>query len=42
MLLADYQSFVNCQDWVSAAYKDEEAWKRMPILNVTRIGQILL
>jgi starch phosphorylase len=39
MLLADYQSFVDCQDRVSAAYKDQEAWTRMSILNVARIGK---
>jgi starch phosphorylase len=39
MLLADYQAYVDCQDRVSAAYKDEEAWTRMSILNVARIGK---
>ena len=24
MLLADYQSYVDCQDQISAAYKDQE------------------
>jgi starch phosphorylase len=39
MLLADYQSYIDCQDRVSAAYKDQEAWTRMSILNVARIGK---
>jgi starch phosphorylase len=39
MLLADYQAFVDCQDSVSLAYKDQEAWTRMSILNVARIGK---
>jgi len=39
MLLADYQSYVDCQDQVSLAYKDQEAWTRMSILNVARIGK---
>jgi starch phosphorylase len=39
MLLADYQSYVDCQALVSAAYKDQEAWTRMSILNVARIGK---
>jgi starch phosphorylase len=39
MLLADYQAYVDCQDRVSAAYKDQEAWTRMSILNVARIGK---
>jgi starch phosphorylase len=39
MLLADYQSYVDCQDRVSAAHKDQDAWTRMSILNVARIGK---
>jgi starch phosphorylase len=39
MLLADYQAYIDCQDRVSAAYKDQEAWTRMSILNVARIGK---
>jgi starch phosphorylase len=39
MLFADYQSFVDCQDRVSAAYRDQERWTRMSILNVARIGR---
>jgi starch phosphorylase len=39
MLLADYQSYIDCQDRVSAAYKDQDAWTRMSILNVARIGK---
>ena len=39
MLLADYQSYVDCQDRVSAAYKNQDEWTRMSILNVARIGK---
>ena len=39
MLLADYQSYVDCQDRVSLAYKNQEDWTRMSILNVARIGK---
>jgi starch phosphorylase len=39
MLLADYQPYIDCQERVSAAYKDPEAWTRMSILNVARIGK---
>jgi starch phosphorylase len=39
MLLADYQSYVDCQDRVSLAYKNQEQWTRMSILNVARIGK---
>lgn len=39
MLLADYQSYVDCQDGVSAAFRDEERWTRMSILNVARMAK---
>ena len=39
MLLADYQSYIDCQDRVSHAYKNREEWTRMSILNVARIGK---
>jgi starch phosphorylase len=39
MLLADYQSYVDCQDRVSLAYGNQEEWTRMSILNVARIGK---
>jgi starch phosphorylase len=39
MLLADYQAYIDCQDRVSAAYRDQDAWTRMSILNVARMGK---
>ena len=39
MLCADYQSYVDCQDHVSAAYQDVDSWMRMSILNTARIGK---
>ena len=39
MLLADYKSHVECQDRVSAAYRDRDRWNRMSILNVARMGK---
>jgi starch phosphorylase len=39
MLLADYQLYVDCQDRVDTAYRDERQWTRMSILNVARIGK---
>jgi glycogen phosphorylase len=39
LLLADYQSYVDCQDRVDAAYRDPLQWTRMSILNVARIGK---
>jgi glycogen phosphorylase len=38
-LLADYASYIACQDEVSLAYKDEANWTRMSILNVARSGR---
>ena len=38
-LLADYQSYIDCQDEVSAAYRDQDAWTKMSILNVARMGK---
>jgi starch phosphorylase len=39
LLLADYQSYIDCQDQVSQAYRDQEHWTRMSILNVARMGK---
>jgi len=39
MLLADYQSYIDCQKRVEEAYKDQEYWTRMSILNVARMGK---
>lgn len=39
MLLADYQSYVDCQDRVSEAFHDQERWTRMSILNVAWMGK---
>jgi glycogen phosphorylase len=37
-LLADFQSYVDCQAQVSAAYRKTEEWTRMSIVNVARMG----
>ena len=39
MVLADYRSYVNCQDEVDQVFRDSEHWTRMSILNVARIGK---
>jgi starch phosphorylase len=39
MLLADYQAYVNCQQRVSDAYRDQKNWTRMSILNSARVGR---
>ena len=39
MLLADYQDYVECQQRVSEAYRDQKNWTRMSILNSARVGR---
>ena len=39
LLLADYQSYIECQDRISSAYRNKEKWTEMSILNVARMGQ---
>ena len=39
MLLADYQSYIACQDRVGEAFLDSRKWTRMSILNVARMGK---
>jgi starch phosphorylase len=39
MLLADYRSYIDCQERVSAAYRDRDRWNRMSILTVARMGK---
>jgi starch phosphorylase len=38
MLLADFQSYIECQSRVTAAFRDKERWTRMSILNTARSG----
>ena len=38
-LLADFQSYVDCQEKVSQAYQNPEHWSKMSILNVARMGK---
>jgi starch phosphorylase len=39
LLLADYQAYVDCQDKVSALWRNEQAWTRISILNAARMGK---
>jgi glycogen phosphorylase len=39
LLFADYQSYIDCQDEVGRAFRDEERWTTMSILNVARMGK---
>ena len=38
MVLADYASFVACQERVSALYRDPEEWTRRAVLNTAAMG----
>jgi starch phosphorylase len=39
LVLADYADYVACQERVNAAWRDEEHWTRMSILNTARGGK---
>jgi starch phosphorylase len=39
MALADYQSYIDCQQLVGKTFLDRERWTTMSILNVARIGK---
>jgi starch phosphorylase len=39
LVCADYASYVNCQDQVSAAWQDKDSWTKMSILNTARSGK---
>lgn len=39
MVMADFQSYIDCQAKVSEAYLDKEKWTRMSILNTARSGK---
>ncbi|OAB60307.1 glycogen phosphorylase [Leptolyngbya valderiana BDU 20041] len=39
MLLVDYQSYIECQEQVSKAYRNVDDWTRMSILNAARMGK---
>ena len=39
LLLADYQSYIDCQDRVSAAYRNRKKWAEMSILNLAGMGK---
>jgi starch phosphorylase len=37
--MADYRSYVDCQDKAAQLYGDQTRWTRNAILNVARIGK---
>jgi starch phosphorylase len=39
MVLADYQSYIDCQDRVGTAFKDRKQWTKMSIITVARMGK---
>jgi starch phosphorylase len=39
MLLADFQSYVECQARVAEAFVDQDRWTRMAILNIAHMGK---
>ena len=39
LVLADFESYVECQNRVSVAYRDVDQWTRMSIYNSTRSGK---
>ncbi|MBC2607611.1 glycogen/starch/alpha-glucan phosphorylase [Pelagicoccus albus] len=38
-VLADYRSYIECQDKVGEAFKDTSRWAKMAILNTARVGK---
>jgi starch phosphorylase len=39
LVLADYQAYADCQEQVSALWREQRAWTRKTILNVARMGK---
>ena len=42
LVLADFESYLDCQDKVGNAWSNQQQWTRMSILNVARMGMFSL
>lgn len=38
-LLADYESYIKCQERVSEVYKNRRKWTQMVVLNIANVGK---
>ena len=39
LLMLDLESYIQCQNEVAEAFKDQESWHKMAVLNVARMGK---
>ena len=39
LVLADYQSYMECQERISKTFRDRKKWTKMSILTVARMGK---
>ncbi len=39
LVMADFSSYIDCQEKVSALYRDQQEWTKKSILNVARMGR---
>ena len=39
LVLADYESYLECQHRAGTAFRDQVGWTRMSILNCARVGR---
>jgi glycogen phosphorylase len=39
LVFADFASYLDCQDRVSEAWRDQDEWTRKSILNTARMGR---